>query len=90
MNYPEHKKKEYWNHFLTLKSYWGYCVTKKKLEKIKLTIWNDEEFWDDILGRHDGANQKPLDMNTATYEHCFGNFAGMIYQTLIERQLIKS
>lgn len=86
------KKQEYWDHFLTLKNYWGYGVTLKRLEKIKSTIWDDKDFWSDILLRHSGQSITPIEMknnNFANYQHCFGNFAGMIYQTLIRHEVIK-
>ena len=86
------KKEEYWNHFLNLKSFWGYKVTLKRLENIKDIIWYDNEFWSDILDRHNGKNMTPEEMKEnkpELYEHCFGNFAGMIYQTMIEYKIIK-
>lgn len=91
------KKDDYWSHFVKR---WaieglggGYGITGPRLRKIKATIMADEEFWDDVYWRH-GGNQfsSPEDMaeqEPDTYEHCLGNFWGMIYQTLVEQGLVK-
>ena len=88
----EEKKLEYWNHFLTIESFWGYGVTRKRLERIKPMIWDDNDFWFDVLQRHRGVDCSPeemRDMDKFNYDHCFGNMAGMIYQSLLENKIIK-
>jgi hypothetical protein len=92
MRYSDEKKEEYWGHFLKLKNYWQYRVTLRRLEKIKPIIWNDSDFWWDILLRHSGCDKTPEEMleeNKEIYEHCFGNFAGMVYESLITNRIIK-
>ena len=96
----EAKKHEYWNHFITkwaLKHIGGgYGPTGKKataakLCKVKLIIWNDATFWDDILLRHDGMYITPERMQqerSDVYEHCLGNFWGMLMQSMVEHHIL--
>lgn len=93
---PEHKKHEYWNHFVAR---WaigktGHVpgITKVRLRNVKSILWNDNEFWSDIVYRHSGDKMTPEQMmksDEATYEHCSGNFWGMIVQEMIERGWIQ-
>lgn len=88
----DEKKEEYWNHFLKLKKYWPVGFTLKRLEKIKPVIWKDTEFWDDILWRHGGHEISPEAMKNGAmynYQHCFGNFAGMILNDMVREGIIK-
>lgn len=96
MTTPEGKKWQYWNHFIAR---WvvegqggGFGVTGPKLRKIKLIIWRDGDFWLDVVNRHGGLEVSPETMaqtNPRVYEHCAGNFWGMVYQMLTERKLVK-
>lgn len=79
---------QYWDHFLAA---WacgeieiGSGVTRAKLKKVKPIIMRDSEFWFDILNRHDGNKMTPYEMmkDKANYEHCLGNFCGMLYQSI--------
>ncbi len=92
MIFLDEKKTEYWNHFTTLKSFWGHGVTLKRLEKAKPNLWNENNFWEDILFRHNGYKETPEEMlirDRYTYDHCFGNMAAMIYQSMITHKIIK-
>jgi len=88
----------YWNHFVERWAVggWnpGHGVTGAKLRKIKDTIMADDDFWDDVYNRHSGNQfRSPEDMerrNQTLYDHCTGNFWGMIYQELVEQGLIKT
>lgn len=94
------KKHEYWNHFITKwaleKLGGGYGptgtkVTAVKLCKVKSIIWNDWSFWGDVLHRHGAAYVTPeimLKEFPNTYEHCAGNFWGMLIQTMIEHHIL--
>jgi len=62
MIFTEDKKNEYWNYFLTQKEFWGHGVTEKRLQKVKPIIWKDENFWSDILFRHNGGMETPEQM----------------------------
>ena len=92
----EQKKYEYWNHFMTA-GFLGYSgkpkqLTAPRLRAIQSVIWNDETFWDDIVSRHSGGNSTPEQMRERwlrVYEHCQGNFWGMLMQTAVEMGLIK-
>ena len=89
------KKEEYWNHFKdTIFRKLNKCpsLTDKRMEKLKPIIWNDERFWGDILLRHGGNRMTPEEMkdrNIEWYEHCMGNFSGMLIQTLIRENMVK-
>ncbi len=92
MIFSEDKKNEYWNYFLTQKSFWGYGVTLKRLEKVKLVLWSDDNFWGDILFRHNGGMETPEEMknrDTSIYNHCIGNMASMVNQAMRTHKIIK-
>lgn len=87
----------YWNHFIErwiiAKVGGGNGVTGPRLRKIKPIIMADREFWADVYWRHNGdAFDNPEEMakcQPRLYEHCLGNFWGMIMQTLVEQGLVK-
>ncbi len=89
MNVPDNKKHEFWNHFITR---WalegaggGFGVTAHRLNKIKPAIFNDNDFWSDVILRHDGIRYTPEQLKAgdrANYNHCLGNFWGMLSQTM--------
>lgn len=88
----EEKKIEYWNHFLTLENYWSRGVTRKRLERVKSHIWNNNHFWSDVLQRHRGAECSPQEMKAVdefNYNHCFANMSAMICDALIDNNIIK-
>jgi len=76
----ERKKHEYWNHFVanwatSPKS--GPITTGPRLTKVKPVIWQDKDFWWDIIDRHSGADRTPEEMaaqEPELYAHCLGNF----------------
>lgn len=93
MNVAEHKKHEYWNHFVARffleKVGGGHGVTATRLRRVKVEIWEDSEFWQDIVWRHGGNDVTPEQMqkrDEVVYQHCLGNFWGMIYQNLAQIQ----
>lgn len=86
------KKEEYWSWFLNKKQYWGHGFTKKRLEKAYVLLYDDMDFWDDILIRHGGNTMSPQEMEQLdrhNYEHCMGNMTGMIMQCFVENKIIK-
>jgi hypothetical protein len=90
----EAKKNEYWNHFVTKMFVEGPRrpgATGARLRKAKALLWDDDDFWFDIVYRHGGEDMTPEAMeswDTNVYEHCFGNFWGMVTQTLVENGLL--
>ena len=89
------KRWEYWNHFVarwTVEGIGGGSgVTGDRLRKVRQVLFDDDEFWLDVVGRHNGRNQTPESLQMCeldVYDHCLGNFWGMVYQTLVERGLI--
>ena len=87
------KKSEIWTHMLLLpKSFRGHGLTDKRLERLKTAIWNDPDFWTDIIRRH-GLDRKSIttlkETDEDTYSHCVGNFWSMLYQDAISTGIIK-
>lgn len=95
MKITEEKRHEYWNHFVAVLYVYRSRhpnITGPRLKKIKPAIWADEDFWFDIIHRHNGMKQTPEQMayfDAEVYEHCQGNFWGMICQTLVEEGMLK-
>lgn len=86
------KKDEYWFHFTKNKQFWGNGFTAKRLDVAKKELWDNKEFWDDILVRHAGMELTPEEMkqqNEKVYEHCMGNMTGMIMKFFIEKKIVK-
>jgi len=92
---PTTKRLEYWNHFV---SRWavegvggGYRVTGRRLWKIRDKMLADDDFWQDIVLRHSGLDKTPEQLMAVmpeVYNHCLGNFWGMIYQELMDARMI--
>jgi len=84
----EEKKREYWMWFVAdgfLHNRMPHGVTGPRLRKIMPVIWRDEDFWGDVVFRHGGQKATPYEMmltEGANYEHCRGNFWGMVTQAL--------
>lgn len=84
------KKEQFWAAMLLTKL--PPAFTKKRLEKIKPIIFQDDDFWSDILFRHNGNNFSPEEMkanNQEIFEHCISNMIGMVMQTMVENKIIK-
>ena len=92
---PEHLKLKYWNHFIAdayENNDFPTGITGSRLKKIKADIFSDKDFWFDIILRHGGDKYYPEEMriyDKFAYDHCMGNFWGMIVQVLIDKGLIK-
>lgn len=96
MNVTEQKRHEYWNHFIEQwivdKRGGGYGVTGPKLKKVKPHIFKDNNFWFDVVSRHDGLSRTPEAMQATdklVYDHCRSNFWGMVYQMMGQMNLLK-
>jgi len=90
------KRFEYWNHFVgryfVEKIGGGSGITGNRLMKIKSAILADDNFWFDVINRHDGLSRTPEQMeidNEENYNHCLGNFWGMVNQEMRIRGMIK-
>lgn len=87
----EEKKWEYWNHFVAA-AFTGvtskpHGITGPRLRKLRHKIWQDRDFWWDIVLRHGGDKYTPEQMrldDPRQYEHALGNFWGGIVQDLVE------
>lgn len=90
----EYKKYEYWNHFLA-EEFLNRTypkITPSKLREIKSIIFTWSFFWEDVVERHGGLEWTPEQMKGTdkfTYDHCQGNFWGMIHEMLGRKGLIK-
>lgn len=91
----ESKKIEYWLYFLSVvdnnKKYYRY-LTARRLKLARKKLWHDEDFWWDIILRHDGLNSTPEEMQKKSienYNHMIGNFASWVWQRLVEMGEIK-
>ncbi len=70
-------------------SVWEQLVTQKpkppmltvpRLKKLKVQVWDNEDFWSDILDRHGLRHEKLDDLEKDVKEHAIGNFWGMLCQ----------
>jgi hypothetical protein len=88
----DEKKNEVWKHFVSLpKSYRPNGLTDKRLEKVKYIIWKTEFFWDDVVCRHGLLDVSIVDLkllDKETYEHCMGNFWGMMMEIMHKSGII--
>ena len=95
MNIPQEKCHEYWNHFIAQAFMQGELpngVTGPRLRKIKDSIMQDDFFWQDTVARHSGLEWTPMQLEAKApriYQHCRGNFWGMIVQNLVEAGVLK-
>jgi len=89
------KRYQYWNHFVAR---WFIApgekrgVTGPRLRRIMPQIMDDEDFWWDVVSRHSGDKMTPEEMAETEphiYQHCEGNFWGMVCQDLVEMGLMK-
>lgn len=89
------RKWQYWSYFLAMALTNGtlpHGVTGRRLARIRRIIWDDPDFWNDILVRHRGDEFTPYALrleDLQLYKHCQGNFWGMIVQTMVAEGLIK-
>jgi hypothetical protein len=81
---------EYWNHFIEAffvgKEGGGSKVTGPRLRRIKLFVLKDNNFWFQIIDRHDGLGKTPDQMKAQdkrAYDHAMGNFWGEINRMLV-------
>jgi hypothetical protein len=93
---PIELKNAYWKYFTDKTKFKRpFGCTDKRLEKIKDEIFKDDFFWMDVIWRH-GCNKyiNPEDYKSAVmpedFEHCRGNFFGMIIQTMIRNGMLYS
>jgi hypothetical protein len=92
---PE-KKLEVWVHVMKAAISKEYRmpvgVTVKRLQKVYDDMMNDEFLWDDVVCRH-GLLHMSIDELKATdketYEHCIGNFWGMVSELMWKKGILK-
>ena len=88
------KRHTYWLHFIERWAVWGegggHGITGPRLRKLYDSIMCNDSFWEDVILRHGNYTQPMLmrDGDPAVYDHCAGNFWGMIHQMMIDRQML--
>ena len=87
------KKTEIWNHMVALpKAYRGHGMTNNRVGLLHDIVWNDKDFWSDIILRH-GLRSMTIEAlkesDTAIYNHVVGNFWSMLYRIAIKKGIIK-
>lgn len=87
--YNEKVKLAYWGYLTGMINYRPPRLTERRMSKLKKLVWNDSEFWGDIIYRHGGGHGDPRNMDSEILEHCVGNFYGMLMQIAVERGMIK-
>lgn len=90
---PNDKKSEVWNYMASLpKRERPQGCTDKRLSKVCDHVFVNEDFWDDIVFRH-GIQFKTLEKlkeeDQETYDHCTGNFWGMLMEIMWRNKIIK-
>lgn len=59
-------------------------LTQKRLQKLKIQVWNNDDFWSDLLLRHALSNYSLNELDPFTKDHAIGNFWGMLCQVYIQ------
>ena len=91
---PTDKRNQYWNHFVASAFTEGelpHGVTGPRLRRIKSRFMDDMNVWDDVVWRHAGDERSPelmASIEPKLYEHCKGNFWGMIVQDMVIHGLL--
>ena len=94
MNVPEEMKIYVWNYMVGLpKKERPYGCTDKRLQKVYKPIFESEDFWDDVVSRHgvsdDMLFHKLKEQEPEVYDHCIGNFWGMLMEIMWREGIIK-
>lgn len=53
-------------------------MTPRRLEKVKKRLWDDKEFWADLLDRHGLRDKSVRELDAGVREHAVANFWGMV------------
>ena len=94
MNISEEMKIYVWNYMVNLpKKERPNGCTDKRLQKAHKAVFASEFFWDDVVNRH-GLNEDELlpelkEQEPEVYDHCVGNFWGMLMETMWRNGIIK-
>lgn len=91
----EAKKEAIWNYMVALpKKEKPYGCTIEKLAEAKQMIMKDTDFWHDIINRHgltelDKTIEQLKEKDLETYNHCVGNFWGMLMEKMWKNGIFK-
>lgn len=94
MNVPEEMKMYVWNYMVALpKGERPNGCTDKRLQKVWEIAFKTEYFWDDVVSRHGVSDEMLLpqlkETDPETYDHCIGNFWGMLMEIMWKNGIIK-
>jgi hypothetical protein len=85
--------KEVWfNYVVENKKQWVKGFSKKRLEKIRDIILNDEHIMFDLLSRHGAKNKSPEEMKRSDlymFTHAIGNLEAAIFDKMVETGIYK-
>ena len=93
---PDEMKNAYWDYFTDKTKFKRpFGCTDRRLEIIKTELFKDGFFWNDVIWRHGcdkyiNPEEYKQQIDADTFEHCRGNFFGMIMQTMIRNNLLVS
>lgn len=87
--YNEQAKLAYWGYLSGMVKYRSPRLTERRMAKLKKLLWDDSEFWGDLIYRHGGGNPDPREMESVILEHCVSNFYGMLMSFAVRRGMIK-
>lgn len=87
--YSEQAKLVYWGYLSGMVKYRPPRLTDRRMAKLKKLIWDDSEFWGDLIYRHGGGEADPQVMESETLEHCVCNFYGMLMSEAVRGGMIK-
>ncbi len=82
----DEKKEEFWTALAAERR--PPRLTETRLRKLKALMWDDGFFWDDVVARHGGLQMSVQELKAsdpAVYDHCLGNFHGMLCEELWRR-----
>ena len=88
-NYSEEAKLAYWDYLEGVAPYRPPQLTERRMAKLQKLLWNDSEFWMDLICRHGNGESDPRHMEPDVLEHCLGNFWGMLMETAVRCGVVK-
>jgi len=89
-NYSEQVKQAYWGYLEGMdRTADAPRLTERRIAKLRKLLWNDSEFWGDLIHRHGNGDSDPLHMEADVLEHCLGNFWGMLMAEAVRRGMVR-
>lgn len=83
MIYNDEEKNKAWDS-LVIEKPKPAMLTQKRLQKLKIQVWDNDDFWSDLLLRHGLRNYSLNELDPFSKDHTIGNFWGMLCQVYIQ------